>query len=171
VSSTGILSRELYSLLKKNKKMNNFMCVGGMGHAISVASGIAINTNRKVFCFDGDGAATMHLGSLTTSALQNNIVHIIFNNLSHESVGGHATSSKHVKFYKLAKTLGYKISKVCTNKKDLMKSIKKSIVSKKSYFIEILCSKGHRQNISRPTEGMVLLKKKFMNLLNYSNEK
>ena len=172
VSSTGILSRELDELLKKKKKkINNFMCVGGMGHAISVASGIAINTRKKVFCFDGDGAATMHLGSLTTSALQNNIVHIIFNNFSHESVGGHDTSSKHVKFYKLAKILGYKISKVCINKKTLINSIKKSILSKKSYFIEILCSKGHRDNISRPTEKMLTLKKKFIKNLSLINEK
>ena len=30
------------------KKINNFMCVGGMGHAISVASGIAIKTKKSI---------------------------------------------------------------------------------------------------------------------------
>ena len=57
------------------KKINNLMCVGGMGHAISVATGISKNTRKKVFCFDGDGAITMHMGSLTTSSIQNNIIH------------------------------------------------------------------------------------------------
>jgi len=38
-----------------------------MGHASSIALGIAINSpTRKVICLDGDGAALMHLGSLAT---------------------------------------------------------------------------------------------------------
>lgn len=163
VSTTGILSRELNEILKKDKKkINNFMCVGGMGHAISVASGIAINTKKKVFCFDGDGALAMHMGSLTTSAIQNNIVHIVFNNHGHESVGGQKTSADHVKFNKLAKILGYKSTRYCKNKIDLKKAISEGISSKKSFFIEILCKKGHRKNISRPNEKMEFLKERFM---------
>ena len=50
VSTTGILSRELYEINKRNqKKLNNLMCVGGMGHAISVATGISKNTKKKFF--------------------------------------------------------------------------------------------------------------------------
>ena len=146
----------------QKKKINNFMCVGGMGHAISVASGIAIKTKKKVYCFDGDGAVTMHMGSLTTSALQNNLVHILFNNHGHESVGGHKTSAEHVKFYKLASTLGYKITKLCRNKKEIVNIIKKGIDVNKSLFIEILCKQGHRKNISRPKEKMYTLKEKFI---------
>ena len=37
---------------------------------------------KKIFCFDGDGSITMHLGSLTTSVLQKNLIHIVFNNFS-----------------------------------------------------------------------------------------
>ena len=163
VSTTGILSRELNEILKKTrKKINNFMCVGGMGHAISVASGIAKNTKKKVFCFDGDGALTMHMGSLTTSALEDNIVHIVFNNYAHESVGGHKTSAVHVKFYKLAGILGYKSVKYCKNKNDLQNAISKGIISNKSFFIEILCKQGHRKNISRPKEKMYSLKETFI---------
>ena len=33
------------------------MCVGGMGHAISIATGIASQT-KKIICFDGDGSIT-----------------------------------------------------------------------------------------------------------------
>ena len=63
----------------------------------------------------------MHMGSLTTSALQNNLVHILFNNFGHESVGGHKTSAEHVKFHKLAGTLGYKIlNYVKIKKKSIM---------------------------------------------------
>ena len=166
VSTTGILSRELNEILQKTKKkINNFMCVGGMGHAISVASGIAMNTKNKVYCFDGDGALTMHMGSLTTSALQNNLVHILFNNFGHESVGGHKTSAEHVKFHKLAGTLGYKNTKLCKNKKELNNAIKKGININKSLFIEILCKQGHRKNISRPKQKMQLLKEIFIKKL------
>ena len=117
------------------------MCVGGMGHAISIASGLASQTKKKVYCFDGDGALTMHMGSMTTSALQNNIVHILFNNNSHESVGGQKTSSEHIKFYKLAKNVGYNFTKICKRTEDLIKAI----LQLKNFFIEVLCKKGHEK--------------------------
>ena len=164
VSTTGILSRELNEILNKNnvRKINNFMCVGGMGHAISVASGIAINTKKKIFCLDGDGALTMHMGSLTTSSVQNNIVHILFNNNGHESVGGQKTSADNVKFYKLAKTLGYNKTKLCKNRNELIKAVSEGVLSKGSFFIEVLCKQGHRKNISRPNVKMITLKEQFM---------
>ena len=40
--------------------------VGGMGHSTSVASGYALNSNKEVFCLDGDGSVLMHLGSMRT---------------------------------------------------------------------------------------------------------
>ena len=170
VSTTGILSRELNEINKlKNLKLNNFMCVGGMGHAISVAAGMASNLKKKVYCFDGDGAITMHLGSLATSSKKNNIVHIILNNFSHESVGGHENSAKHVKFYRLAKELGYKTTYLCKNKNEILQSIKKSQYSKKSTFIEIITKNGHRKNISRPKEKMISLKNNFIKKV--TNEK
>ena len=49
VSTTGILSRELNEINNYTKKIYNFMCVGGMGHASSIASGIAKNTKKKFF--------------------------------------------------------------------------------------------------------------------------
>ena len=103
ITTTGILSREVYDILKKNKKkMNHFMCVGGMGHASSVATGVAHCSKKKIYCFDGDGSIAMHMGSLSVSSKKKNIVHFLFNNYSHESVGGHDTSTKQVNFSKLA---------------------------------------------------------------------
>lgn len=167
VSTTGILSRELNELIKKNDlKINNLMCVGGMGHAISIANGIAINKKKKIFCFDGDGSITMHLGSLATSSKQKNLIHIVFNNFSHESVGGHDNSAKHVKFYKLSKEIGYGKNYFCRSKYSILKNIDRSLKNKKSTFIEILIKKGHRKNISRPSEKMTTLGNKFIKSLN-----
>lgn len=54
VSTTGMISRELYENRQSHEK--DFLVVGSMGHASSIAFGIALNKpNRKIFCFDGDG--------------------------------------------------------------------------------------------------------------------
>ncbi|MBD1140973.1 phosphonopyruvate decarboxylase [Pelagibacterales bacterium SAG-MED39] len=163
VSTTGIISRELNEIINKDKlNLNNFMCVGGMGHAISVATGMSKNINKKIFCFDGDGAITMHLGSLAISSKQKNIIHIVYNNYSHESVGGHDNSAKHVEFYKLAKKIGYGQTFICKNKIDILKNLKKALKKNQSCFIEIITRKGHRKNISRPKEKMFDLRNKFI---------
>ena len=162
ITTTGILSREVYDILKKNKKkMNHFMCVGGMGHASSVATGVAHCSKKKIYCFDGDGSIAMHMGSLSVSSKKKNIVHFLFNNYSHESVGGHDTSTKQVNFGKLAQVLGYKFSVRASNFQDLEKNL--TILKKKrvSSFIEIICGKGHRQDVSRPKESLLLLKNRF----------
>jgi phosphonopyruvate decarboxylase len=162
ITTTGILSREVYDILKKNKKkMNHFMCVGGMGHASSIAAGIAHGSKKKIYCLDGDGSIAMHMGALSVSSKKKNIVHLVFNNYSHESVGGHDTSTKHVNFSKLAKVLGYKFSVRCSKFQDLDKYINILKNKKDSTFIEILCGKGHRKNVSRPKESLLLLKNRF----------
>ena len=36
-----------------------------MGYASSIALGISLNTpNKTIYCFDGDGAAIMHMGCM-----------------------------------------------------------------------------------------------------------
>ena len=57
----------------------------------------------EVYCFDGDAAAIMHMGSLAQigSIGPKNFKHIIFNNGSHDSVGGQPTGKKLFKDYKL----------------------------------------------------------------------
>ena len=44
MGTTGLLSRELYELRVKRKESNekDFLCVGSMGYASSIALGIAI---------------------------------------------------------------------------------------------------------------------------------
>ena len=44
-----MLSRELNEFnLKNNIEKNTFMCVGGMGHAISIATGIASKKRKSI---------------------------------------------------------------------------------------------------------------------------
>lgn len=64
-------TRELFELRKTREEGHerDFLTVGCMGHASSIALGIATQkTNRRVVCLDGDGALLMHLGSIGTIA-------------------------------------------------------------------------------------------------------
>ena len=156
------IGKELYSWAKILFPLNRSLTGGGVRDTLSFFKKKIPHTKKKILCFDGDGAITMHLGSLATSSKLNNIIHIVFNNKSHESVGGHDTTSKHINFYKLAKNLGYKKCSLAKNKKQALSLILKALKSNSSNFIEILCKKGHRSNISRPSEKMIELKKRFI---------
>ena len=92
VSTTGKSSRELFEYREALNQGhgNDFLTVGSMGHSSSIALGVALNTEKKVFCFDGDGALLMHMGSIALigSKKPENFYHVMFNNSAHESVGG-----------------------------------------------------------------------------------
>ena len=110
VCTTGMLSRELFEFRAKNKLGHgkDFLCVGGMGHASQIATSIAINQpNRTIYCFDGDGAFLMHMGSMAISGTKDlpNFVHIVFNNGCHESVGGQPTVAQKIDLSGVASSL------------------------------------------------------------------
>ena len=167
ISTTGMLSRELYELNKfKKTSYNTFMCVGGMGHAVSVANGVAHSSQKKkVFCLDGDGAVIMHMGSMITAAKCKNLIHILFNNNGHDSVGGQMTAGENLNFHKIAKSIGYSNVYKVDKLNQIPKIIKNSLKAKNSSFIEIVCGVGHRKNLVRPNESPIFNKKKFMNYL------
>jgi sulfopyruvate decarboxylase subunit beta len=73
--------------------------VHNLGLASSVALGMAVALpERDVICLDGDASALANLGGLVTAGYvgASNLVHIVFDNRSHESCGGipTATSSR-----------------------------------------------------------------------------
>jgi phosphonopyruvate decarboxylase len=122
VSTTGHISRELYQYrintnIEDIKK--DFKVVGSMGHANMIALGTAQNTNKEIYCFDGDGASIMHLGNMAIIGQKapKNYKHIIFNNGAHVSVGGQSTVGHQIDLSLIAKACGYKsIFKVSTLK-------------------------------------------------------
>ena len=64
VSTTGMTSREVFEArAQKNQgHQQDFLTVGGMGHASQIALGIALQkTNRQVWCLDGDGLSLIHI--------------------------------------------------------------------------------------------------------------
>ena len=123
ISANGFMSRDLFEV---NDKESNFYMIGSMGLASSIGLGIALkNPKKKVFIFDGDGNILMNLGSLVTigSLKPKNLVHVVFDNNSHESTGNQPTSSSQINLAKIAKTVNYKIF-VVQSKTKLMSILK-----------------------------------------------
>jgi phosphonopyruvate decarboxylase len=107
VATTGFTGRELYAL---GDTVNQLYMVGSMGCAVSVALGLAVaRPDRRVIAIDGDGAALMRLGALTTVGAEAppNLVHVLVDNRQHESTGGQATVSAGVDFCAIAAGAGY----------------------------------------------------------------
>jgi len=107
VATTGYTGRELYAL---DDRPNQFYMVGSMGCASSVGLGLALaRPDRRVIVLDGDGAALMRLGAMTTLGYQRpeNLVHVLFDNGIHESTGGQSTVSASIDFPGIAAACGY----------------------------------------------------------------
>ena len=123
ISTTGYTSRELYAIREKRCKDSKrpvggeLFMVGSMGHALSIAQGVALaQPQRRIWCIDGDGGLLMHMGGLVSTAGLGvkNLVHVVLNNSCHESVGGQRTAASQAPdvpdgpfFPALARAVGY----------------------------------------------------------------
>lgn len=111
-ATTGRATRELFFLREKRgeSRVHDFLNVGSMGHASSVALGMALEKpDRKVVVLDGDSACMMHMGAMTMVAKLNvpNFMHVVLNNGAHESVGGQPSAGYEIDFTKIAEACGY----------------------------------------------------------------
>jgi len=165
ISTTGYTSRELNQirLLNKNKKGKDFYMVGGMGHTSSLALGYSLFKNYETLCLDGDGSLLMHMGALGTVGkfAKKNFKHILFNNNSHESVGGQKTISDNVNFEKLTKALGYKKYFMCKSLNSMKKKMNIFLKGKGPSFFEIQIDNGSMKNLGRP-KNLLEIKEKFL---------
>lgn len=169
VATTGMASRELFEYRKAQQAGHgrDFLTVGGMGHASQIACGIALaQPDRQVVCIDGDGAMLMHMGSLTISAQQSNLLHIVLNNGAHDSVGGQPTVAATLTLSEIASAAGYAQVFSVSGTEDLKTVLQRALHSGKSSFIEVLCRKGARADLGRPTRTPAQNKQDFMQFLN-----
>jgi phosphonopyruvate decarboxylase len=147
-ATTGRATRELFFLRERRNetKAHDFLNVGSMGHASSVALGIAMSSpERKVVCLDGDSACIMHMGSLTMVSKVNvpNFMHIVLNNGAHESVGGQPSAGHKLNFTKIAESCGYAtVGKAVETKDELIDAINKLKNCGKASFIDCRIHKG-----------------------------
>lgn len=170
VSTTGMISRELFEARSAwgQGHERDFLTVGSMGHASQIALGIAIQKpDRKIYCFDGDGASIMHMGNMTITGTMkcNNYVHIIFNNGAHDSVGGQPTVGFDIDICQIAKAVGYTAAYSVNNSTalaDVLKDIKKT---DGTILLNVLVKKGNRKDLGRPTTTPIQNKESFMEFL------
>ena len=170
VSTTGKLSRELFEYREELKQNHNrdFLTVGSMGHCSQIALGIAISKpTRDVYCFDGDGAVIMHMGSLAIIGSQkpDNFKHVIFNNGAHDSVGGQLTVGLQIDIPLIAKACGYKSVFKADTKEEIIKKINLLKTVRGPSLLEIKIRKGARHNLGRPTISPKENKKAFMDFI------
>lgn len=169
VSTTGKLSRELYEhRASTGSKVVDFYNVGSMGHLSQIALGLAKSLPaRRVFCFDGDGAAIMHMGGLAVAAAErlDNYIYVMFNNGAHDSVGGQPTIAHALDFEKLALGFGFRQYLKASTSREIDILSKELATESGPIFAEILVNKGARKDLGRPVETPVQNKIAFMNAI------
>ena len=160
VATTGMPARELYELrMARGEGMgNDFLTVGSMGHASSIALGLARSQPaRRVICLDGDGSVLMHMGSLAIvgQSRQENLIHVVLNNSAHDSVGGQPTCAFAVDLADVARACGYQKVLVAEELKEIDQAFAKLIGKKGPSFLEIRINKGARVDLGRPKSSPV----------------
>ncbi len=158
VSTTGMISRELfeYREAKGQGHAHDFLTVGSMGHASQIALGIALQKQeRRVVVFDGDGALLMHMGGMAIIGDYNpkNLVHVVFNNGAHDSVGGQPTVGQKINIEAIAKAVGYADVISVDNQMSLMAAmnhVNNAVIDGVS-LINVNVRKGNRKDLGRPT--------------------
>jgi phosphonopyruvate decarboxylase len=166
-STTGMASRELYELREKRGMGHerDFLTVGSMGHASSLALGAALARPAvPVVCLDGDGAALMHLGALATIGTRRprNLRHIVLNNGAHDSVGGQPTVALAIDLPAIARACGYRRVQRADTPEDLRRLLIRP--PDDCTFIEVRVAKGSRPDLGRPAASPQENKKLFMEI-------
>lgn len=170
ISTTGKASRELFEAREARGEGHqyDFLTVGSMGHASSIACAIAAQKpETKIWCVDGDGALIMHMGAMAVvGRLQpDNLVHILINNEAHETVGGLPTAADAVSLSEIAKACGYQVIPKVEEEAELLEALKKCRDSRKLTFLEVDCALGARADLGRPTTSARENKEQFMQYL------
>ena len=147
-ATTGRATRELFFLREKRNedKAHDFLNVGSMGHASSVALGIALSKpDTPVVALDGDSACMMHMGAMTMVSKMNapNFLHVVLNNGAHESVGGQPSAGHLVDFTAIAEACGYAtVGKAVETEAELIEAVETLSKGDKAGFIDCRIHKG-----------------------------
>lgn len=169
VSTTGMISRELFEYRAAMQQSHecDFLTVGSMGHASMIALGIAMeHPEKKVYCFDGDGASIMHMGNMAIvgSKRPANYTHVVFNNGAHDSVGGQPTVGHEIDLVEIAHAMHYDQAVRVSTPEELKKTLDEKLVNGLQ-LIEVRVKKGNRKDLGRPTTTPIQNKEALMSFL------
>lgn len=175
VSTTGMISRELYELRTATGQSHSrdFLTVGSMGHASQIALGIAnVLPDLQVCCLDGDGSILMHMGGLATvgSNKKANLFHIVLNNGVHDSVGGQPTAAQHVSLTEVARACGYNVvGTPVVSEKGLGEAVKFLSKLEGTRFLEVRVMPGSRSGLGRPSTSLIDIRDTFTSTIREMN--
>jgi len=176
LSTTGKSSRELLETVKEMdlQEDNIFLNVGAMGHVSMISLGVAMNTNKRVICLDGDGSIIMHMGNLTNigNSKCSNLIHIVLNNGMHESVGIQPTLGFDINIPNIAENCGY-VYTIRIKTLDELNMILEDISSQKlngPALIEVMITNkvNYTHELSRPKNTPLERKQTFMDFIQNS---
>lgn len=170
VSTTGMISRELFEYRTRVKQGHekDFLTVGSMGHASQIALGIALEkTDRRVWCFDGDGAIIMHMGSMAIigSKKPKNYIHVVFNNGAHDSVGGQPTVGLDIDLPGIARSVRYNAVHTVFDLDGLKNALSDIQLEDGPVLLEVKVRRGNRKDLGRPTTTPIQNKEALMEFL------
>lgn len=174
VATTGKTGRELYELRQgRREEQRDFLTVGGMGHASSIAHAVALQQKDLwTICLDGDGAAIMHMGAMATlgSYKPRRFLHVVLNNCAHESVGGQPTVAANINFEKLSQAFGYDGYHEANSTGDIALMLNALIEQSGLWLLEIKLAQGSREDLGRPIQTPIENKISVMKFLAEVNE-
>lgn len=170
VSTTGKASRELFEYRTRTggTHARDFLTVGSMGHASSIALAVALyRPEKRVWCVDGDGAALMHLGAMPVlgSRQPGNLIHVLINNQCHETVGGMPTVADTADLPAIARASGYKTVLRAEDESQLDAALALLRDAPCPAFLEVMSNTGARADLGRPTTTAMENKERFMEYL------
>lgn len=167
VATTGMIGREVAALREAlgEDPGIDFLNVGAMGHATSIALGVALaRPDERVVCLDGDGAMLMHLGAVAvagTAALPS-FVHVVLNNGAHDSVGGQPTVGFDVDLGAIARACGYQVLPVAEDVEGIRRAGDALRTGPGPLLLEIRVARGARPDLGRPKAAPADSKQQFM---------
>lgn len=170
VSTTGMLSRELFELREKKGQGHerDFLTVGSMGHTLPIAMGLALaQKERPVYCLDGDGSVLMHLGAYAVAgqSAPANLRVVLFNNAAHDSVGGQPTVGDKVDFEAVARGCGIGFAGKASDEAAVAAGMTLLNQGAGLALLELRIRKGARSDLGRPTESPKSNKSALMQFL------
>jgi phosphonopyruvate decarboxylase len=157
IATTGYTARELAALRQDRGEPGDrdLLVVGSMGHASSIALGMAISRpDIQVVCLDGDGALAMHLGAMSLIGLRHpgNLGHVVFNNGVHESVGGQPSALGSTDTVGVARATGYRSAGSCRGLDRLGAMARAAMKEGGPWFIEVEVRRGTMPGLPRPED-------------------
>jgi phosphonopyruvate decarboxylase len=150
VATTGKTGRELFTIADHPQ---HFYLVGAMGCASAVGLGICLRLPGPVVVVDGDGAALMKLGNFATigALAPSGLIHVLLDNLVHDSTGGQRTSAGAVSFPRIAIACGYRTAASCTSLAGLERAISAALASPGPHLVHVRIAAGSMPGLGRPT--------------------